>query len=166
GAIVLPGLDTNLDEPSWAGLSGDAKAPMHDGGMPAFGHPQFAMQALLTRIGIARDAVKALAPAHGCERFISEALRPAATTEQWLALRKDGAFIAATDRALSSMTIIEAANDEEEALAVAVALREADHEGKSAALITPDRALARRVLAALARWNVAVDDSGGDALAD
>ena len=30
--------------------------------------------------------------------------------------------------------------------------------------MTPDRALARRVLAALARWNVPVDDSGGDAL--
>ena len=37
---------------------------------------------------------------------------------------------------------------------------------KTAALVTPDRALARRVLAALARWNVPVDDSGGDALAD
>ena len=35
---------------------------------------------------------------------------------------------------------------------------------KTAALVTPDRALARRVLAALARWNVPVDDSGGDAL--
>jgi ATP-dependent helicase/nuclease subunit B len=32
--------------------------------------------------------------------------------------------------------------------------------------VAPDRALARRVLAALGRWNVAVDDSGGDALAD
>src|SRR5262249_59673564 len=37
---------------------------------------------------------------------------------------------------------------------------------KTAALVTPDRALARRVLAALERWNVAVDDSGGDALAE
>ena len=56
---------------------------------------------------------------------------------------------------------------EEEALAIAIALREAvADEGTTAALVTPDRALARRVLAALARWNVAVDDSGGDALAD
>ena len=63
--------------------------------------------------------------------------------------------------------MIEAANAEEEALAIAVALREAmDDPGKTAALVTPDRALARRVLAALARWNVPVDDSGGDALAD
>ncbi len=40
------------------------------------------------------------------------------------------------------------------------------HDGKTAALVTPDRALARRVLAALARWNIAAEDSGGDALAD
>src|ERR1019366_6584031 len=30
--------------------------------------------------------------------------------------------------------------------------------------VTPDRALARRVMAALGRWNLAFDDSGGDAL--
>jgi ATP-dependent helicase/nuclease subunit B len=63
--------------------------------------------------------------------------------------------------------MIEAANAEEEALAIAVALREAvESKDKTAALVTPDRALARRVVAALARWQVAVDDSGGDSLAD
>ena len=65
------------------------------------------------------------------------------------------------------VSVIAAANAEEEALAIAVALREAlETEGKTAALITPDRALARRVIAALERWQVPVDDSGGDALAD
>ena len=63
--------------------------------------------------------------------------------------------------------MIEAANAEEEALAIAIALRQAmETPGKTAALVTPDRALARRVMAALSRWNVPVDDSGGDALAD
>ncbi len=52
-------------------------------------------------------------------------------------------------------------------MAIAVALREAMNDpNKTAALVTPDRALARRVLAALGRWNVPVDDSGGDALSD
>ena len=37
---------------------------------------------------------------------------------------------------------------------------------QTAALVTPDRALARRVVAALERWDIEVDDSGGDALAD
>jgi ATP-dependent helicase/nuclease subunit B len=53
-----------------------------------------------------------------------------------------------------------------EALAIAVAMREARHLGKSAARVTPDRALARRVMAALGRWNLAYDDSGGDGLMD
>ena len=60
--------------------------------------------------------------------------------------------------------MIEAPNPEMEALAIAVAMREARHLDKSAALVTPDRALARRVTAALGRWNLAFDDSGGDAL--
>ena len=45
-------------------------------------------------------------------------------------------------------------------------LREAVHDGKTASLVTPDRALGRRVLAALGRWNIAAEDSGGDAVAD
>src|SRR5260221_10564240 len=53
-----------------------------------------------------------------------------------------------------------------EAVTIAVAMREARHLEKPAALVTPDRALARRVMAALGRWNLAFDDSGGDALMD
>ncbi len=65
---------------------------------------------------------------------------------------------------MKDLAVIEAANPEMEALAIAVAMREARHLGKSAALVTPDRALARRVMAALGRWNLLFDDSGGDAL--
>jgi ATP-dependent helicase/nuclease subunit B len=167
GAVVLPGLDTDLDDASWASISGsDDKS--HES-FPAAGHAQFAMQALLTRIGIARDEVQALgaSAAHGRERLVSEALRPAATTEHWLARRGASDFDKDADGALASAAMIEAANPEEEALAIAVCLREAvETPDKTAALITPDRALARRVVAALERWNVVVDDSGGDALAN
>ncbi|WP_164176894.1 hypothetical protein, partial [Streptococcus pneumoniae] len=49
---------------------------------------------------------------------------------------------------------------------VALVLREvAENPEATAALVTPDRALARRVLAELSRWNVVVDDSGGRPLA-
>ena len=75
-------------------------------------------------------------------------------------------FEAQADAALATMTVIEAANAEEEALAIAVALREAVQDGKTAALVTPDRALGRRVAAALTRWNIAVEDTGGDPLAE
>jgi ATP-dependent helicase/nuclease subunit B len=157
GAVVLPGLDTQLDAPSWDLIGGSAADK------PAPGHPQFAMHALLARIGIRRDDVIRLGESGARERLLSEALRPAAGTERWATARGGGA---ARDDALAGLAMIEAANAEEEALAIAVALREAAEHRKTAALVTPDRALARRVGAALARWNITADDSGGDALAD
>src|SRR5665647_2808099 len=172
GAVVLPGLDMELDDASWKSIAGDDADKSQErnyDGLPASGHAQFAMQALLTRIGMTRAEVVALGePApHGREMLVSEALRPAATTERWLARRGSKDFDAAANSALASVGMIEAANAEEEALAIAVVLREAvETPDKTAALVTPDRALARRVVAALERWRVPVDDSGGDALAD
>jgi ATP-dependent helicase/nuclease subunit B len=165
GAVVLPGLDTELDEEAWRLIGARSDGGGRDGISPAVGHPQFAMHALLGRIGIGRDQVAVLGGRGGRarERYVSEALRPAAATERW-------AQLAPADfppqAALVSLSLIEAANADEEALAIAVALREAIAQSKTAALITPDRALARRVLAALGRWNVQADDSGGDALID
>ncbi|HEY3642509.1 MAG TPA: double-strand break repair protein AddB [Xanthobacteraceae bacterium] len=175
GAVVLPGLDTDLDEESWTLIAGRKGAQVsgqmsgHGAAAPVAGHPQFALQALLARLGIGRDAVIALAePAGGGrERLASEAFRPAAATDLWRARTGESGFVMHAQAALEGLSCIEAANAEEEALAIAIALREvlAEHD-KTAALVTPDRTLARRVLAALARWNVAVDDSGGDRLAD
>ena len=162
GAVVLPGLDSDLDEDSWRLIAGDESK----GVAPAPGHPQFAMQALLVRMGIKRDAVVALAPARGRERLISEALRPADATEKWRANAADAGFTAQMTAALQNVSMIEAANPEEEALAIAVALREAVQPRKTAALVTSDRGLARRVAAALGRWNITAEDSGGEALAD
>jgi ATP-dependent helicase/nuclease subunit B len=161
GAVVLPGLDTDLDEDSWRLIAGDKAKDI----AAAPGHPQFAMQALLARIGVARDAVVSLAAPSGRERLVSEVLRPAAATEIWRQDAAEPQFAAHADAALATISMIEAANAEDESLAIAVALREAVHQGKTAALVTPDRELGRRVLAALARWNISAEDSGGDAMA-
>ncbi len=166
GALILPGLDMALDDESWALIAGSQDDDSHDG-LPAAGHAQFAMHALLDRIGIERADVTQLAPADGRAALVSEALRPAATTERWQQRLAEPAFKAAAGEALSALGMIEAANAEEEALAIATAMRETiETPDKTVALVTPDRALARRVKAALARWQVAVDDSGGDALAE
>jgi ATP-dependent helicase/nuclease subunit B len=163
GAVVLPGLDLDLDEESWTLIGANGTPGSSDTGLPAAGHPQFALHALLRRIGIARDQVATVgtrtAPAR--ERYVSEALRPAAASHHWQQLTASDFPL---HDALGALSVIEADNAEEEALAIAVALREAVEEGKTAALITPDRALARRVLAALARWDIQADDSAGDAL--
>src|SRR6185312_10585175 len=91
---------------------------------------------------------------------------PAAATELWQQHAGDLVFAADAEAALARMAMIEAANADDEALAIAVALREAVQNDKTAALVTPDRALARRVNAALRRWNIEAEDSGGDALAE
>jgi ATP-dependent helicase/nuclease subunit B len=162
GAVVLPGLDTDLDEASWRLIGGDENASVP----PAPGHPQFALQALLARIGVARDTVQQLAEPCGRERLVSEALRPAAATDLWRQRAAEPSFAAAAAAALGTMAMIEAGHAEDEALAIAVALREAVEQKKTAALVTPDRALARRVGAALERWSIAAEDSAGLALAD
>jgi len=163
GAVVLPGLDTALDDDAWELIGAGAD----DDAWPAFGHPQFAMRALLGRMGIGRAEVVELSPPapHGREVLLSETLRPAAATDRWQDRLHEVA--AQLGHGFGGISVIEAANAEEESLAIAVALREAiESTDKVAALVTPDRALARRVLAALGRWNVSADDSGGDALAD
>ncbi|MBV9968917.1 MAG: double-strand break repair protein AddB [Xanthobacteraceae bacterium] len=164
GAVVLPGLDTGLDDAAWNLIGG---GPDLAGPPPLAGHPQFAMRGLLARIGIARSDVVTLVPPapHGREVLLSEALRPAAATDRWRQTLANAA--GALTRAMDTLTVIEAANVEEEALAIAVALREAlDVPARIAALVTADRALARRVLVTLERWNVTADDSGGDPLAE
>src|SRR5262245_41892843 len=61
GAVVLPGLDTFLDDEAWTMIGGTRDAS------PAAGHPQFALHALLGRLGARRQDVIALAPARGRE---------------------------------------------------------------------------------------------------
>lgn len=161
GAVVLPGLDFALDEASWAGLT-DAET-----GAPS--HPQYGLALLLMRhMRVPRDAVRELAPsaAHGRELLLSEALRPVASTEQWASL-SDRLGPAAIDAALAEVSVIEAEDAREEALAIALALREVlDVPGRTGALITPDRDLARRVAAELLRFEVAIDDSAGEPLSE
>jgi len=156
GAVVLPGLDQLLDEKSFAQIGSDVEMDS------AQGHPQYGLQRLLGEFGLKRSDVVSLAapflPAR--ERLLSEAFRPASATDHWQA------NTIGVD-ALDDVTLIEAADPREEALAIAVALREAlAQKIRYSALITPDRALARRVAAELTRWNIKVDDSAGIPLAE
>lgn len=159
GAVVLPGLDLGLDDGSWRVLGGDG--PRQDDP----GHPQSLLARLLRAFGVSRLAVDSIgegsAAAKAREAFLSEALRPAETTELW-AGRRDRLADVALAAALAGITVVEATDDREEALAIAVALRGALEEpGVTAALVTPDRTLAERVCAELRRWDITVDDSAG-----
>lgn len=155
GAVVLPGLDGAIDDAAWDAI--DA-APQ-----PSFSHPQFGLKQLLKRIGLDRAAVPALgaAPTPEAEaraRIVSAAFRPASTTDAWA----ETFDAAAADASARGLSLIEAETAREEALAIALALRETlERPGATAALVTPDRSIARRVAAEMRRWEIAVDDSAG-----
>jgi double-strand break repair protein AddB len=159
GAVVLPGLDKQLDEESWSMLAGHPE------------HPQAGMAELLRKIGATRAEVGDVpgsAPGGAARArlgLIGEALRPAGSTERWqrfLAGAASTEVSADFDAALDGISLVEAPTAHDEAEAIALILRSvAETPGKTAALVTPDRVLARRVAARLKRYDLTIDDSAG-----
>jgi double-strand break repair protein AddB len=159
GAVVLPGLDKSLDDKSWAML---AEHPEH---------PQASMAELLRKLGVTRDDVAYVpgsAPGTGARaRLIlaNEALRPAKSTDQWQEFLSGEDFAEARASfadALAGLRVVVAPTAHDEAEAIALILRSViETPGKTAALVTPDRVLARRVAARLKCYDLAIDDSAG-----
>ncbi|MBI1622828.1 double-strand break repair protein AddB [Aquamicrobium zhengzhouense] len=156
GAVVLPGLDLGMDETAWKEIGVPGMTPA------SFGHPQAVMKKLLATLGIEREDVIEIgaAPDDIAERIsiINEALRPAETTDLWVEHVGTG-----NEAAFRDVTLVEAANEREEALSIAVALRLALEDGTTA-FVTGDRSLARRVAMELRRFGIEADDSGGTPL--
>lgn len=163
GAVVLPGLDQALDADVFAALTDpDSDDPTIEG------HPQTALARLLPVLGVIRSDVSPLAEddvAHTARaRLVAEALRPAAFTDAWSdpAQRLPDDTIAA---GLDGLRLIVAHDEREEALAIAIAIRETlETPDATVALVTPDRILAERVSAELARWQIEADDTAGEPL--
>jgi inactivated superfamily I helicase/RecB family exonuclease len=148
GAIVLPGFDYDTPDNAWEAMAAD--------------HPQFGFGKLAAKLGFTitpplwTDVSAAQATRN---KLVSLALRPAPVTDQWL---QEGPRLAADlPCACNDMTLIEAPSQRAEAEAIAIRLRQAAADGQKAALVTPDRVLARRVDSVLKRWNISPDDSAG-----
>ncbi|MEI9407336.1 double-strand break repair protein AddB [Mesorhizobium salmacidum] len=164
GAIVLPGLDRMLDEASFQALVAPGARPA------VLGHPQYGLAKLIGKIGVLRGDVEeigAAEPKLGLRAaLVGEALRPAETTELWAETR-NGFSASDIAGAFADVTLLEAASERDEAVAIAVALKRAvEDPGQRAALVTGDRALARRVSVELKRFGVVADDSGGTPLSN
>lgn len=171
GMIVLPGLATNMRPSAWEKVSED--------------HPQYSMKRLLEVLDLNFDEVANFVDAMDLRRdiearvnatalrarraVISESLVPVEATEEWLgrieAIRQDFKTGDAFDMARENFALIEADDDDEEALTIAVIMRETlEMPSKTATLVTPDPALARRVKTRLHRWGVRLDSSAGEPL--
>src|SRR6478672_9015686 len=160
GMVVLPGLwlANVFPDDEW-----DALGPDENGRGEAT-HPQFHLKLLLDRLGIARAEVMKWrwsggpnsSPARA--RAVANAMAAPGFTHKWETLRP-------AERRLSDIRVAELPDPAAEAQAIALAMREAlEIPAKTAALITPDRQLAGRVSALLARWGIEADDSAGKPL--
>lgn len=165
GMVVLPGLATEMDEAEWQALGPHEPDPATGRRRRSIEtHPQFQLKLLLDRMGLNRAEAQIWREGGGHDapaqrsRAILNAMAPAEFTGKWTTLP-------AAERRLSDVRAVELLTPAAEAQAVALALREAvETPERTAALVTPDRALARRVAAHCARWDIAVDDSAGQPL--
>ncbi len=160
GAVILPGYDFEMPDPIW-----DRLFEAEPGGLGAEDHPQYRLGKVLLDAGMAPGTAQnwsEIVPKNPARnQLISLALRPAPVTDQWLT---DGPALQGVAEAAAGMTLLEAPTPQAEATAIALRLRQAADEGIRAALISPDRALTRRVAAVLDRWGIEPDDSGGQPL--
>ena len=155
GVVILPGLDQDLDQLSWDNFGAT--------------HPQATMRSLLSRLETDRKKVKIWPTVvqRSSPRLLlaREIMRPADTINSWNCLTEDQEIIASLKASLENLELIETKTLSDEASTIAIIMREAlEIEGRTAALITPDRELARRVSSALKKWNIIVDDSAGSTL--
>jgi ATP-dependent helicase/nuclease subunit B len=152
GTVILAGLDRSCGAAEWELI---AQEPSH---------PQHLVAALLRDLEIApaevRDWPAATISAAGARQrriaLVGQALRPATLTDRWRNLPPEPAA------SLAGLSRYDCASPEDEAATIALLLRRnLETPGATAALVTPDRELARRVAAELRRWHVDIDDSAG-----
>ena len=170
GAVILPDLDLAMTDAVWAEL-GTAGASEEPGDPPftrgdAVTHPQYHLKLLLNRMGVARGEVQQwhrkgmTAASPDRTHAISSLFLPPEASKSWAVLEPD-------KRRLADVKLMESANPEDEAQAIALLVREAiEHPAKRVNVITPDRGLARRIVQHLRRWNITADDSAGRPLSD
>ena len=165
GAVILPDFDLTMTEEVWAELGRAGNRP-EPGDTPfaredAVTHPQYHLKLLLNRMSVRREEVQpwhrkgmSAAPPERSQAIGAVFLPPEAS--------KVWADLPSEKRRLSGVRVMQTANPEEEAQAIALLVREAVEEPeRRVAVVTPDRSLARRVVHHLARWNISADDSAG-----
>lgn len=151
GAVVLPGLDLTLSDAAFATLGEETPE--------SASHPQHGLFKLLDTMQASRADVTDLSGETPTRQtLISSAFLPASSTGDWPILRPQD-----TD-AFDDVTVLEAASEGEESLAIAMAMKASLATGETVALITPDRNLARRVQLDLERFDLTSDDSAGTPL--
>lgn len=165
GAVVLPGFDKKIP----IEIFDQIKMGVEINGENIFStHPQFGLVRLVAQLGLHPNQVNDFLHVNEKlsvrEDLLNVSLLPSERSAEWLDYRNNYSENE-IESAFENVTIINAPTEREEALAIALLFRQAlETPDKSAALVTPDRKLARRVSSELARYGIQIDDSGGASL--
>jgi ATP-dependent helicase/nuclease subunit B len=194
GAVYLPGLDRAPSAEDWQAIEQDPSHPQYGlahllkrfkiareqvEDVPNLPPPNWG------RVGVGEASDDSLPPKRGFPlstlprvgggessarqvraAIVSAALLPAERTHGWKE-RTETLDARAVADAMAGVRRVDCQSEREEALTIAIALRRfiAERDDGLAALVTPDRKLARRAAAELKRWRIEIDDSAGQPLA-
>src|SRR5688572_21114961 len=189
GAVYLPGLDRAPSEEDWLTIAADPSHPQYGlahlltrfgitrsdveditlnplpqlGGGLGRGKPEH--ERIESSLASPTPALPQFGGGGNRAEIVSAALLPAERTHGWKE-RAEAMLPLEVGAAMTGVTRIDCQSEREEAQVIALALRRfiAEHEDGVAALVTPDRTLARRVAGGLKRWRIEIDDSAGQPL--
>ncbi len=155
GQVILPGFDLSLDADSW-----DSLEPSH---------PQSLFRDLLNKMERPFEDVcpyqnvrSAFSPR---KHLTTEIMRPASMVHLWREVGAENKDAIKQD--LNHIRLYECETLRQEAMIIALKLREVlEDKTKTAALVTPDRALAEQVKYICNRWGITLDDTAGTRLLD
>jgi ATP-dependent helicase/nuclease subunit B len=158
--LVWPHADLAMTTDEWGALG----LIMREEDQPVLSeetHPQYHLKLLFDRMAIRRDEIEHFPGTKPAPKLaaVDEIFCRADATLGWSDLKP-------AEKQLPHARLLTTADSAEEALTIAVLIREAlEQPEKRIALVTPDRELAIRVASQLRRWDVRVDDSAGQPLA-
>ncbi|MEM1285716.1 MAG: double-strand break repair protein AddB [Pseudomonadota bacterium] len=153
GCVVLPGLDLDMAETAFERLVDDTPENAS--------HPQHNLARLLATMKRTRADCRLLGSDGSRRKLVSAAFLPAPATGTWPASRPMPELAASV---MEGADLLEASSEDEEALALAMAMKASVSVSETVALVTPDRALARRVQLEAERFGLALDDTAGTPL--
>ena len=157
GAVVLPGVDFETPKFVWDALGKSKKTEI-----PLEDHPQYRLKELTSKLNIKLSEIERWIETkpsiEARNKLVSLAMQPAPITDTWL---EEGPKLKNIREAISDVTILEAPSDRVEALAISIGIRKALEDNKTCLVITPNRVLARKIVAALKQWDLDADDAAG-----
>ena len=150
GKVILPALDKEMSDNEWEQISET--------------HPQYGLKKFLEKMELPRNKIDYIVMPdtsflHDKNQYLRTIFAPPIATANWENCELP------EPQVLENIKLLEADTLLDEARAIAIALRGVlEIAEKTAALVTPDRILARMVSAQLQRFGIVVDDSAGKPL--